>query len=115
MTPIVFEGYAVPTDFVSDGCTYAPDKWPKIKLTRPFFSWINLTPACVLHDFQRRHGPDLGISVGEADRRMRRFLKYLGAGWIAQVYYFVVKQTRFHYRNTLSLPERWRIFLKRTD
>ena len=53
-----FEGWRVPPEFVSDGCTWAPDK-----LLR-----VDLKPACVWHDWARRQlVPFTDMTIEEAD------------------------------------------------
>lgn len=92
---IEFEGWRVPPGFRSDGCTFAPDSW----------FGRDLKPACVLHDFLRRHGV---IPVPEADKLFRRHLIALGApAWLARIYWLVVKLTRPWFSAVRPLPGNW--------
>lgn len=109
--PITFEGWRVPPGFISDGCTCAPDRWPIIdSFFPPRAHWITLTPACVLHDFQRRHAV---VPVKDADARLKRFLIHLGAPhWLASIYWVGDKLLRPLFRATQPLPGLWREYAK---
>lgn len=97
---IVFEGWQVPPAFPSDRCTDAPDHW----------NHHDLRPACALHDFQRRYGL---VPVDDADRRLKRFLMYLGAPhWLAQLYYIGVKLMRPWFMKTEPFPDYYKGFDK---
>lgn len=105
---IEFEGWRVPPGFSSDGCTLSPD--------RPF--GINLRPACILHDFARRHLVHYSqMTISEADAMFRRHLKALGApSWLATLYWFGVKVIRPWFRATQPVPtSAWLEYLKKSE
>jgi len=90
--------WTIPKGFVSDRCTWAPDRW----------FGIDLSPACILHDFLRRYAI---VSVREADRELHAQLLALGAPrWLARFYWFAVKVTRPWFRRTQTLPWAWRSY-----
>jgi len=90
--------WTIPEGFVSDGCTWAPDRW----------FGVDLSPACLLHDFLRRYAI---VTVREADRELHAQLIELGAPrWLARFYWFVVKITRPWFRRTEALPRKWRAY-----
>jgi len=106
MTQIIFRGWAVPGGFESDGCTWAPDR----------LFGVDLRPACVWHDWARRHLVHYRrMTVGEADKLFRDYLVQLGAPkWLARVYWFGVKFMRPWFRATRPLPtDNWRRYLSR--
>ncbi len=97
---VKFEGWATPPDFDSDGCTLAPDKWWTFR-----HGWVDLTDACILHDFHRNYKI---VPVSEADSRLRRHLIALGAPkYMAWLYWFMVKSARPYFTKTYTLPSRW--------
>ena len=103
---IIFEGWRVPNGFSSDGCTFAPDT----------LFGVNLKPACVLHDFARRHLVHYrALTVSEADALFRRHLKALGApSWLATLYWFAVKITRPWFQKTQPIPtSTWLPYLRK--
>ena len=101
---IEFDGFKVPPDFESDGCTV------------PFFLrplYRRYTDACRWHDWARRHLVHYErLTVQEADAAFYRFLRKLGA-WpvFARITWFFVKRTRDHYSHTLPVPRKWVCYL----
>ena len=96
---VVFEGWRTPSDFKSDGCTMAPDRWLTLK------GWVHLGDACVLHDFLRNYAL---TSVKEADAIFRRHLISLGAPlYMAWLYWIMVKKARPYFTRTFILPYKW--------
>jgi hypothetical protein len=93
---IEFEGWRVPTNFVSDGCTLAKDgRW---------------SDACIMHDFLRRHAI---VSKREADAIFYRHLLHLGAGRIrAALYWIGVRITAPFATRTYKLPPEWAEYAK---
>ncbi|HFD81040.1 MAG TPA: DUF1353 domain-containing protein [Gammaproteobacteria bacterium] len=73
---VSFDGWTTPEGFRSDGCTM----WPWLRrLLERFIDLDRYTPACVLHDFMRRHlVAERVVTIGEADATMRRHLLALG-------------------------------------
>lgn len=105
---ITFEGWSVPVDFDSDGCTFAPDTW----------FGVNLKPACVMHDFQRKHVVYYGaLTVQEADKLFKRHLRALGAPrLLSHLYWLAVKLARSKFSTTKPMPTTaWNQYLKRSD
>lgn len=115
---VLFRGFAVPKEFRSDGCTWAPDR----------LFGVDLTPACRLHDFLLTYEivPDR-----DANNIFRDHLKSLGERWIpktsftrkfrrqlwaipVQVYYLIVRlwwlQPFGHRRR--PLPAQWRDYAR---
>lgn len=88
-----FEGWRVPPEFVSDGCTWAPDK-----LLR-----VDLKPACVWHDWARRQlVPFTDMTIEEADAHFYRYLIKQGL-WrpVGRVYWNMVKFARRFYKSRM--------------
>jgi hypothetical protein len=96
---IEFEGWRVPTNFVSDGCTGVSDGKAN-----------KYAPACVLHDFLRRHAI---VSKRAADAIFYRNLLNLGAGRIrASLYWIGVRITAPFATRTYKLPPEWAEYAK---
>lgn len=103
---ISIDGWKVPPGFRSDGCTCAPDR----------LLGVNLRPACIWHDWARRHLVHHGkMTVQMADARLHRFLVELlsRAGklnamtrMIARVYWLVSKVLRSRFHATQPVPSR---------
>ncbi len=105
---VTFEGWTTPPDFESDGCTLAPDRWWTFRR-----GWVDLTDACILHDFLRNYAL---VPMREADSRFRRHLISVGAPrYMAWVYWFAVKKTKSIFTKTYMLPIRWDKYSKPTD
>lgn len=108
---ISFAGWSVPDDFKSDGCTGAPDSW----------FGIDLTPACRLHDFLRRHLVWYNIvTVQEADKLLKHHIRALGAPrFLGHFYWLGVKITRNKYKATYPFPssklKEWSKYLKNNN
>lgn len=102
--PVYFAGWVVPPQFWSDGCTFpgplALLKWPMRS--------EKYKPACVMHDFLRRHICHYGMKPSEADAIFRRHLKALGASsFLATLYWGAVKLMRPWFTQTHPLPLKW--------
>ncbi len=98
---IEFEGWRVPPGFKCDGCTGVPDR---------LFS-IDLEPACILHDFMRRHAI---VPAAEADKLFRRHMIALGApAWLARLFWLVIKVARPWFYYTEPVPTKWLGFTER--
>lgn len=104
---ITFEGWSVPDDFDSDGCTFAPDRW---------FN-VDLKPACIMHDFQRKYAVYYGEPVQDVDKRFKRHLRSLGAPrFLGHLFWLVVKLARRWYSTTKPVPKpEWLEYLKRAE
>lgn len=97
---IQFDGWRVPDDFISDGCTLARDGRRN-----------RYRPACVLHDFLRRHAI---VPASDADEILRRHMLALGASRVlAWVYWLGARVTAKIFPRTQPLPLRWVSFQKR--
>ncbi len=97
---IEFEGWRVPVGFSTDGCTCAPDT----------VFGVNITDACAMHDFLRRHICYYShMTPSEADKIFRRHIKALGGErFVATIYwFFVAKIMRRFFTRTFPLPVMW--------
>lgn len=110
---ISIDGWKVPPEFRSDGCTCAPDR----------LFGVDLRPACIWHDWARRHLVHHGMmTVKMADARLHRFLVELLSRtgqlnavtrMIARLYWLVAKVLRSRFRATQTVPTRaWDSYLK---
>ena len=106
---VEFEGWRTPADFISDGCTLSPDRWfcfHKMK-------WVDLTDACILHDFHRLYRI---VTPKESDKIFRRHLIHVGAPrYIAYFYWFMLKKTRKYFTRTEELPICWEKYAKKVE
>jgi len=103
---VSFEGWTTPPDFISDGCSFAPDRWLTLR------GWVKLTDACILHDFLRIYAL---VTTKEADKILRRHLISIGAPlYLAWIYWVVVKKARRYFNKTYELPYRWNKYKKPT-
>lgn len=95
----MFDGWRIPPDFRSDGCTLAPDR----------LFGIDLRPACRMHDFHRVYlVHDRYMTVQQADWIFRRHLIALGCPpIIARLYWLAVKIARPWFMAGKPLPDRW--------
>lgn len=95
-----FEGWYVPGDFVSDGCTWLRDR----------LFGLRITAACRLHDFQRRYAI---VGARDADAIMRRYWLELGVHpVIAWPLWALARIGSLVFRRTWPLPPRWRLYAK---
>lgn len=96
---ITFEGWTVPKGFLTDGCTCSPDK--------PL--GYDIRECCILHDWLRRHVVHYGhITVSEADKVFRRFMKAKGVpSWLATIYWLGVKIMRPFWSRTAPVKPGW--------
>lgn len=104
-----FEGWRVPPDFKSDGCTFPGP----LALFKGVMQAAEYKPACILHDWHRNHVTFYGMTMAEADAIFRRYLKHMGApSWKATIYWGATKLGRVFYRNSSPVPERWMYYVE---
>lgn len=98
MAAVSFEGWSVPDDFPSDGCTFVRER----------LFGVVITPACRLHDFQRRYKI---VPRGKADGILRRHWISLGLSpWAAWPLWAFVRLATGVFKRSYALPAKWRAY-----
>jgi len=99
---VIYDGWAVPTEFKSDGCT-VPKMFQKITQ-----SWRWDKTACRLHDFHRRHKI---LSVNKSDMIFIKQIYAHNPGvkffTICSIIYLFLKVTYPLFSGTQTMPKRW--------
>jgi len=75
--------------------------------------WVDLTDACILHDFLRLYAI---VTPNEADRVFRRHLIHIGAPrYMAWFYWYGLRHTRKYFTRTEELPVQWEDYAKKVE